>query len=85
MKNEKPGGDGKHSLAVRVIDMVVWDAISKIEEKSPANFWPKVSNKGKTEEELFAYAAGGCYYQAKGEDALVSDLIGLFRENFEQG
>ena len=32
MKNEKPGGHGERSTAVGVIDMAVWDIVSKIEQ-----------------------------------------------------
>ncbi len=33
MNNEKPGGHGERSVAVGTIDMAIWDAIAKIEEK----------------------------------------------------
>ena len=31
--NEKPGGHGERSVAIGTIDMAVWDAVAKIEEK----------------------------------------------------
>src|SRR5258707_7920666 len=31
MKNEKPGGHGERSVAVGVLDMALWDAVSKAE------------------------------------------------------
>ena len=33
MNNEKPGGHGERSVAVGTIDMAVWDAVAKIEDK----------------------------------------------------
>src|SRR5690242_4723404 len=33
MANEKPGGHGERSVAIGVLDMAVWDAVAKIEEK----------------------------------------------------
>jgi len=33
MANEKPGGHGERSVAVGTIDMAVWDAVAKIEQK----------------------------------------------------
>ena len=33
MTNEKPGGHGERSVAVGTIDMAVWDAVAKIEER----------------------------------------------------
>src|SRR4051794_25384215 len=33
MTNEKPGGHGERSVAVGTIDMAIWDAVAKIEEK----------------------------------------------------
>src|ERR1700730_1661699 len=33
MVGEKPGGHGERSVAVGALDMAVWDAIAKIEEK----------------------------------------------------
>ena len=33
MSNEKPGGHGERSVAVGTIDMAVWDAVAKIENK----------------------------------------------------
>jgi len=33
MTNEKPGGHGERSVAVGVLDMALWDALAKIEEK----------------------------------------------------
>ena len=33
MQNEKPGGHGDRAVAAAVIDMAVWDAVAKIEER----------------------------------------------------
>jgi L-alanine-DL-glutamate epimerase-like enolase superfamily enzyme len=74
MKNEKPGGHGERSVAVGVVDMAVWDAVSKIEEKPLYRLLAERFNQGRTAEKLAVYAAGGYYYPAKGEKALVSEM-----------
>src|SRR5687767_10446429 len=33
MANEKPGGHGERSVAIGTLDMAVWDAVAKIEDK----------------------------------------------------
>src|SRR5471032_1820948 len=33
MTNEKPGGHGERSVAVGAVDMAVWDAVAKIEDR----------------------------------------------------
>ncbi len=74
MKNEKPGGHGERSVAVGVVDMAVWDAVSKIEEKPLYRLLAERFNQGPAEDELFVYAAGGYYYPGKGVKALVSEM-----------
>lgn len=73
MQNEKPGGHGERSVAVGTIDMAVWDAISKIEEKPL--FEMLAQRKGiAPNPRVFVYAAGGYYYPGKDDTALRSEM-----------
>ena len=73
MQNEKPGGHGERSVAVGTIDMAVWDAIAKIEEKPL--FRLLAERKGlEANRKVFVYAAGGYYYPGKDDSALRKEM-----------
>ena len=73
MQNEKPGGHGERSVAVGTIDMAVWDAIAKIEEKPL--FRLLAERKGlEANPKVFVYAAGGYYYPGKDDSALRKEM-----------
>jgi L-alanine-DL-glutamate epimerase-like enolase superfamily enzyme len=74
LSNEKPGGHGERSVAVGVIDMAVWDAVAKIEEKP---LWRLLADRyrgGKADETVWVYAAGGYYYPGKDVTALQDEM-----------
>ncbi|MEX2536321.1 MAG: mandelate racemase/muconate lactonizing enzyme family protein [Trueperaceae bacterium] len=82
MSNEKPGGHGERSVAVGVIDMAVWDAVAKIEEKP---LWRLLADRyrGKeADDEVFVYAAGGYYHPGKGTDALLAEMRGYLERGY---
>jgi len=79
MTNEKPGGHGERSTAVGVVDMAVWDAVAKIEEKPLHRLLAERYGTGVPDERVFVYAAGGYYYPGKDVEALKSEL-GSYRE-----
>ncbi|MGS4886140.1 mandelate racemase/muconate lactonizing enzyme family protein [Roseibium sp. MB-4] len=73
MQNEKPGGHGERSVAVGTIDMAVWDAVAKIEEKPL--FRLLANQKGRqADPKVFVYAAGGYYYPGKDDAALRAEM-----------
>ena len=74
MSNEKPGGHGERSVAVGVIDMAVWDAVAKIEEKPLWRVLAERYRNGVADERVWVYAAGGYYYPGKGMDALKDEM-----------
>ena len=76
MTNEKPGGHGERSVAVGVIDMAVWDAVAKIEEKPLYRLLAERFNNGEADEKVFVYAAGGYYYPGKDVKALQDEMRG---------
>ena len=74
MRNEKPGGHGERSVAVGVLDMAVWDAISKIEEVPLYKLLAARYRGGIVDEKVFVYAAGGYYYPGKDLSALQQEM-----------
>ncbi|MHC5059024.1 MAG: mandelate racemase/muconate lactonizing enzyme family protein [Planctomycetota bacterium] len=74
MANEKPGGHGERSVAVGVIDMAVWDAVAKIEEKPLYRLLADRYNGGAAASRVFVYAAGGYYYPGKGTQELRDEM-----------
>ncbi|MBO9457021.1 mandelate racemase/muconate lactonizing enzyme family protein [Paracoccus sp. R12_1] len=81
MQNEKPGGHGERSVAVGTIDMAVWDAIAKIEEKPL--FRLLADRKGvQADPRVFVYAAGGYYYPGKDDSALRKEMRGYLDRGY---
>ena len=66
MKNEKPGGHGERSVAVGVLDMALWDAVSKAEGVPLWRLLADRYNDGKADKTAWVYAAGGYYYPRQG-------------------
>lgn len=71
-KNEKPGGHGERSVAIGTIDMAVWDAVAKIENKPLFQLLADRYGDGTVNRKVFVYAAGGYYYPGK-DDAKLKD------------
>ncbi|MEJ2524589.1 MAG: mandelate racemase/muconate lactonizing enzyme family protein [Desulfuromonadales bacterium] len=74
MTNEKPGGHGERSVAVGTIDMAIWDAVAKIEEKPLFQLLAERFGTGQPERDVFVYAAGGYYYPGKDNTALQDEM-----------
>jgi L-alanine-DL-glutamate epimerase-like enolase superfamily enzyme len=74
MANEKPGGHGERSVAIGVLDMAVWDAVAKIEDKPLYRLLADRYNEGRADDKVFVYAAGGYYYPGKNVDALKDEM-----------
>jgi L-alanine-DL-glutamate epimerase-like enolase superfamily enzyme len=74
MANEKPGGHGERSVAVGTIDMALWDAVAKIEEKPLFQVLADRYNAGRADPDIFVYAAGGYYYPGKDLPALKDEM-----------
>lgn len=81
MQNEKPGGHGERSVAVGTIDMAVWDAIAKIDQKPL--FRLLAERKGvEANPRVFVYAAGGYYYPGKDDSALRKEMRGYLDRGY---
>ena len=74
MTNEKPGGHGERSVAVGTLDMAVWDAVAKIEEKPLYQLLAERYGDEKPQRNVFVYAAGGYYYPGKDQVALQNEM-----------
>ncbi|CAN7160043.1 MULTISPECIES: mandelate racemase/muconate lactonizing enzyme family protein [unclassified Variovorax] len=74
MTNEKPGGHGERSVAVGTIDMAVWDAVAKIEQKPLYQLLAERYGSGRAERKVFVYAAGGYYWPGQGIEGLEREM-----------
>ncbi|MEX2618182.1 MAG: enolase C-terminal domain-like protein [Alphaproteobacteria bacterium] len=82
MRNEKPGGHGERAYAAAVIDMAMWDAVAKIEEKP---LWRVLSdrfNGGAADERVLVYPGGGYYYPGKGLEPLQDEMRGYLDKGY---
>lgn len=76
MTGEKPGGHGERSVAVGTIDMAIWDAVAKIEEKPLYQLLADRYGTGEVDEKVFVYAAGGYYMPGKDLSDLQKEMQG---------
>jgi D(-)-tartrate dehydratase len=76
MSGEKPGGHGERSVGVGTVDMAVWDAVAKIEEKPLYRLLADRYRGGQADETVFVYAAGGYYQPGKDLSALQDEMRG---------
>jgi L-alanine-DL-glutamate epimerase-like enolase superfamily enzyme len=72
--NEKPGGHGERSVAMGTMDMALWDATAKIEQKPLFQLLADRYGNGTPDRNIFVYAAGGYYYPGKGLDKLKAEM-----------
>ena len=83
MTNEKPGGHGERSVAVGTIDMAVWDAVAKIEEKPLYKLLAERYRGGVHDESVWVYAAGGYYYPGKDHAKLKDEMRSYLDRGYE--
>src|SRR6202049_1019908 len=74
LQNEKPGGHGERSVAVGVLDMVIWDAVAKIAGVPLYRLLADRFRGGVADSKVFVYAAGGYYYPEKGLAGLQQEM-----------
>ena len=70
MTDEKPGGHGERAAAVGTLDMAIWDAVAKIEDRPLYALLAERYNRKGADHKVWIYAAGGYYSPEK-------DLCGL--------
>ena len=76
LSDEKPGGHGERSVAVGTVDMALWDAVAKIEDKPLYRVLAERYRGGQIDDKVWVYAAGGYYSPGKGAEALQDELRG---------
>jgi D(-)-tartrate dehydratase len=74
MRNEKPGGHGERSVAMGVIDMALWDALSKAHGVPLWRLLADRYNGGQADPKAWVYAAGGYYDPGKGVRELKEEM-----------
>jgi L-alanine-DL-glutamate epimerase-like enolase superfamily enzyme len=82
MSNEKPGGHGERSVAVGTIDMALWDAVAKIEQKPLYELLAQRYGNGLANPRVFVYAAGGYYHPGKGLDGLRREMSSYLERGY---
>ena len=81
MMNEKPGGHGERSVAVGTLDMAVWDAVAKIENKPLFRLLSERHGRD-ADPSVFVYAAGGYYDPGKDNSALRAEMRGYLDRGY---
>lgn len=75
MENEKSGGHGERSGAVGVIDMAIWDAIAKADDKPLWALLADYFNPDAPDPRVPVYASGGHYHPGDGLGGLTDELL----------
>jgi len=82
MTGEKPGGHGERAVAIGTIDMAIWDAVAKIEEKPLYQLLSERYGDGEPDNKVFVYAAGGYYQPGKNDTKLQEELKGYLNMGY---
>jgi L-alanine-DL-glutamate epimerase-like enolase superfamily enzyme len=81
MRNEKSGGHSERSVGIGTIEVAIWDAVAKIEDKPLHRVLAERYNAGKTAERVFCYVGGGWYAPGK----TMQDLEDEMRRHLDAG
>jgi len=83
MANEKPGGHGDRAHAAGALDMAVWDAVAKIEDKPLWRLLSERFNGGRHDDRVLVYPGGGYYYPGKELDGLRAEMRGYQEQGYK--
>jgi L-alanine-DL-glutamate epimerase-like enolase superfamily enzyme len=81
MQREKSGGHSERSIAIGTIEVAVWDAVAKIEDKPLHRVLAERYNGGSTAAKVFCYVGGGWYIPG----GTISDLLDEMRRHLDAG
>ncbi|MDA0784912.1 MAG: mandelate racemase [Proteobacteria bacterium] len=84
MRGEKPGGHSDRSVGIGTIEVAVWDAIAKIEEKPAYQSIADRYNPGGEKPDMFVYVGGGWYAPGKGTPELLDEMRGYLDMGYTQ-
>ena len=82
MQREKPGGHTERSVAVGTIEVAVWDAVAKIEDKPLHAVLAERYNGGKVLDRVECYVGGGWYEPGKGLAGLQEEIRAKLGEGY---
>jgi len=84
MQGEKPGGHSDRSVGIGTIEVAVWDAIAKIEEKPTYQSIADRYNPSGEKPDMFVYVGGGWYAPGKGIPELLDEMRGYLDMGYTQ-
>jgi len=82
MQREKPGGHTERSVAVGTLEMAVWDAVAKIEDKPLHAVLSNRFNQGHLAQKVPCYVGGGWYAPGKGIPELKDEIRARLAEGY---
>src|ERR1044071_5226939 len=74
MRNEKSGGHSERSIGIGTIEVAIWDAVAKIEDKPLHVLLAQHFNGGRVPATCFVYVGGGWYAPGKGIAELQDEM-----------
>ena len=74
MQREKPGGHTERSVAVGTLEVAVWDAVAKIQERPLHAVLADIYNGGQVRKQIPCYVGGGWYAPNKGIPELQDEI-----------
>jgi L-alanine-DL-glutamate epimerase-like enolase superfamily enzyme len=81
MQREKSGGHSERSISIGTIEVAVWDAVAKIEDKPLHRVLAERYNAGKITDKVFCYVGGGWYIPG----GTTNDLLDEMRRHLDAG
>ena len=84
LQGEKPGGHTERSIAVGTIEVALWDAVAKIEEKPLYRTIAERYSGGTSRQRMFVYVGGGWYAPGKGIPELLDEMRGYQEMGYTQ-
>jgi L-alanine-DL-glutamate epimerase-like enolase superfamily enzyme len=81
MQREKPGGHTERSVAVGTIEVAVWDAVAKIEQRPLHAALAERFGSGEVPSRIPCYVGGGWYAPGKG----IAQLQDEIRQRLDEG
>lgn len=82
MQREKPGGHTERSVAVGTIEVALWDAVAKIEDKPLHAVLSERFNHGALARQVSCYVGGGWYAPGKGIAQLQDEIRARLAEGY---
>ena len=81
MRREKAGGHSERSIAIGTIEVAIWDAVAKIEDKPLHAVLAERFSTGRISNSVFCYVGGGWYWPGQ----TIKDLQDEMRRHLDAG